>query len=79
MNLRKDRFWLISWGPGLEPESQALARVIQFGIDGTSMPGHEYLAREEIADLVGYVQYLRGTMLRASHAVPASDGDGVRR
>ncbi len=60
MNLRKGRFWLISWGDGAEPEAQALARVIKYGINGTSMPGHETLSERELADLVAYLLELRG-------------------
>ncbi len=60
MNLRKENFWLISWGPGTESEARALARLVKFGVLGTSMPGHEYLTDGEIADVVAYVGGLRG-------------------
>ena len=59
MNLRKEHFWAISWGPGAEPEERALARLVKFGVPGTSMPGHEYLTDRQVADVVAYVQALR--------------------
>ena len=36
-----------------------LARIIKFGLAGTAMPGHEYLADQEILALVDYIQALR--------------------
>jgi cytochrome c oxidase cbb3-type subunit 2 len=59
-NLRKGRPWLVSWGPGAEPLALALARVVKFGVAGTSMPGHETLPDQDVADLVAHVQTLLG-------------------
>jgi cytochrome c oxidase cbb3-type subunit 2 len=59
MNLLKDRFWLVSWGPGTEPEPEALARVVKFGVRGSTMPGHESLTAQQVADIVAYVRSLR--------------------
>ncbi len=56
MDLGKGRYWLISWGPGAESEERALARLIRFGVPGTSMPGHEWLDDRQVADLVAQVQ-----------------------
>lgn len=58
MDLGKGGLWLVSWGPGAESEERALARLIRFGMPGTSMPGHEWLNDEEVADLVAWVQRL---------------------
>lgn len=66
MNLRKGSFWLVSWGPGSEPRHRALARLIKFGMPGTSMPGHEVLSDAQIADLVAYVEALN----RSSEVAP---------
>jgi len=60
MNLRKPSFWLISWGADAEPEQAAVERVVRFGISGTSMPGHEYLTDEQVADVATYVLGMRG-------------------
>ena len=59
MDLLKKNFWLISWGPGAESEKQALARLVKYGVPGTSMAGHETLSSQEIADIVAYVQQIR--------------------
>jgi cytochrome c oxidase cbb3-type subunit 2 len=57
MDLGKGALWSVSWGvEGAEGEASALARVIRFGIPGSSMPGHESLTREQVADLVAYVE-----------------------
>lgn len=61
MDLRKGAFWLVSWGPGAEPKTQALARLIRFGVPGTEMPGHEYLSDRQVADLSAYVLDLAGS------------------
>lgn len=58
MNLRKGTFWLVSWGPGAAPLEEGLARLIKFGLPGTSMPGHEYLTDRQLADVVAYVAAL---------------------
>jgi cytochrome c oxidase cbb3-type subunit 2 len=55
MNLRKPGFHAVP--PGA-PEDQALARIIRFGLPPTTMPGHEWLDRQQVADLVAYVQTL---------------------
>jgi cytochrome c oxidase cbb3-type subunit 2 len=59
IDLRKPRWWLVSWGPGSEPEGEALARVVRFGVPTTSMPGHEWLSDEQVAEVVAFVQALR--------------------
>jgi len=56
MNLRKGSLVAVSWGPGAEPLPLALARTVRFGIPGTSMPGHETLAEDQVADLVALLQ-----------------------
>ncbi len=64
MNLRKGAFWAVSWGPGADSLEEGLARVIKFGLPGTSMPGHETLKDQEVADLVAFVLSLsRGRAL----------------
>jgi cytochrome c oxidase cbb3-type subunit 2 len=61
MNLRKDDLWLVSRGAGAETERAGLARLVRFGVPGTSMPGHEYLTDRQVADVTAYVLSLRGT------------------
>ena len=54
-NLRKPGFH--SLPPGAV-EIQALARVIRYGLPPTSMPGHEWLTGQQVADLAAYVETL---------------------
>jgi cytochrome c5 len=54
-NLRKQGFWNLPPGP---PEDPALARIVRYGLPPTSMPGHEWLTDQEVADLVAYVKTL---------------------
>ncbi len=68
MDLTKGRWWAISWGPGSEPEDLALARVVKYGLLGTSMPGHETLPDRDIADLVAWVQELSQSRLERSRS-----------
>ena len=58
MNLRKGAFWYT--GQGLTPEQQhaALSRLVRFVVYGTSMPGHETLRSQQVADVAAYVQQL---------------------
>ncbi len=58
MDLTKGEFWAVSWGPGADSADLALARLVKFGLLGTSMPGHETLPDREVADLVAWVQQL---------------------
>jgi cytochrome c len=55
MNLRKPGFHSVP--PGA-PENQALARIIRHGLPPTTMPGHEWLTGQQVADLVAHVQTL---------------------
>ncbi len=70
MDLAKGSFWLVPRGAGLGSEAEGLARVIRFGVPGTSMPGHEYLSDEEVADLVAHVRSLTPAMGAARGAAP---------
>jgi hypothetical protein len=67
MDLGKGRPWAISWGPGQEPLEVGLARVVRNGIPGTSMPGHEFLTEQQVADLAAHVARL---IRRASAGAP---------
>lgn len=51
VNLRKPGFHSIQ-----RPDDAALARVIRHGLPPTSMPGHEWLTDQQVADLVAYVK-----------------------
>jgi hypothetical protein len=42
-----------------EPEPQQLARLVKFGAPGMTMPGHETLSDEDVADVVAFVRSLR--------------------
>ena len=55
MNLRKPGFHSVP--PGAS-EGQALARIIRYGLPPTTMPGHEWLTDQQIADLVAHVRTL---------------------
>ena len=39
-------------------EAERLARIVRHGLPPTSMPGHEWLTDQQIADLVAYVKTL---------------------
>jgi cytochrome c1 len=41
-------------------QQQRLAQIIKYGQPGTSMPGHEYLTDQQIADLVKFLEHLIG-------------------
>ncbi len=53
-DLQKDMFKYTK-----EDDVQGLARIVKFGIPGTSMPGHEYFSSEEILGIVYYIQEQR--------------------
>jgi len=56
VTLRKPVFHSVR--PGAEPIEQTLARIIRFGLPPTSMPGHEWLTDQQVADLVAFVKTL---------------------
>lgn len=62
IDLLKPQFLLVPADGDGEPDPEALARTIKFGIPGTSMPGHEVFSDEEIAELVAHVRSLRHEM-----------------
>lgn len=76
LDLRKEGFHLVSWGPGIGSLDQGLARVIRFGIPTTSMPGHETLSTQEMADLVAYVGSLPGSGPGAGSGAESGGGRG---
>jgi cytochrome c oxidase cbb3-type subunit 2 len=47
---------LVSFGPGIGTREEGIARVVRFGVPGTSMPGHEHLTWSEIGDLTGALE-----------------------
>ncbi len=55
LNLRKVGFHAVPEGA---PEERALARIVRYGLPPTSMPGHEALGDQQIADLVAFVRTL---------------------
>jgi len=55
-NLRKPGFHSLQGSA--EPEDRALARIVRYGLPPTSMPGHEWLTGQQVADLVAYVRIL---------------------
>lgn len=60
LDLGKPRFRHVGELGG-EPLETALARIVKFGLPGTSMPGHETFSETEIADLAAFVATLPGT------------------
>jgi cytochrome c oxidase cbb3-type subunit 2 len=57
LDLTKGAFFRLSPAPG-ETLDDALARTIRFGLPPGTMPGHEWLDDQEIADLVAVVREL---------------------
>jgi cytochrome c oxidase cbb3-type subunit 2 len=51
LDLTRGALPLVSFGPGIGTREEGVARVVRFGVPGTSMPGHEHLDWSEIADL----------------------------
>jgi cytochrome c oxidase cbb3-type subunit 2 len=64
LDLGRGTLPLVSFGPGVGTREQGLARVVRFGVPGTSMPGHEHLESAEVSDLVA--------ALRAITAAPGA-------
>jgi len=60
LDLGRGTFALVSFGPGIGSFGEGLARVIRFGVPGTSMPGHEHLEDREVSALVAHVRALGG-------------------
>lgn len=58
MDLRKGAFWYVGQGLAPEEERAALARIVRFGVPGTSMPGHETFDDGRTADVVAYLREL---------------------
>jgi cytochrome c oxidase cbb3-type subunit 2 len=54
--------WVNLHKPGFHslprPDDAALARIIRHGLPPTSMPGHEWLTDQQVADLAAYVKTL---------------------
>jgi cytochrome c oxidase cbb3-type subunit 2 len=61
MNLHKGPLWFLARNPDPEPRHAMLARIVRYGLPGTSMPGHESLPPQDVADLVGFVESLVGS------------------
>ena len=58
-NLRRSGFHALTVGRGAEePEKLALARIVRHGLPATSMPGHEWLGNQQVADLVAFLRTL---------------------
>jgi cytochrome c oxidase cbb3-type subunit 2 len=58
LDLTQGRLPLVSFGPGIGTHEEGVARVVRFGVAGTSMPGHEHLSWSEIADVVAALEAL---------------------
>ena len=64
MDLTRPNFLLLREGPGAPPLDASLARLVRHGLPPTTMPGHEYLTDQEVADLVAWVRTLHGSAAR---------------
>ncbi len=58
LNLRKGYFQYVPAAWPAEQRVAALARIVKFGIPGTSMAGHEWFPEEDVADVVAWLQSL---------------------
>lgn len=58
LNLRKGYFQYVPAAWTAEQRRLALARIVKFGIPGTSMAGHEWFPEEDVADVVAWLQSL---------------------
>lgn len=59
MNLAKGGFVRVAATGDAAEQRRELARLVRFGAPPTSMPGHEWLSAEELADLVEFVLALK--------------------
>ncbi len=64
MDLTRPNFLLVREGTGAPPLDASLARLVRHGLPPTTMPGHEYLTDQEVADLVAWVRTLHGSAAR---------------
>jgi cytochrome c oxidase cbb3-type subunit 2 len=60
IDLADGSFAFASFGPGIGTLDEGIARVVRFGMPGTSMPGHEWLADRDVAALVARVREIAG-------------------
>jgi len=60
MNLRKGPFWYVPRDATPQEQAVALARIVRFGVPGTSMPGHESFTDRQLADVLSFVQARMG-------------------
>jgi cytochrome c oxidase cbb3-type subunit 2 len=58
VDLGKPGFHSVPQGRGAVPEEVALARIVRHGLPPTSMPGHEWLTDQQVADLAAFVRTL---------------------
>ena len=65
IDLRKEVFWLPTWGDEGTLE-EGLARLVRYGMAGSSMPGHEWLSDAQLADLTAFLVTLPGTSQEAA-------------
>lgn len=66
--------WVSARDPG--ERARELARIVRFGLPGTSMPGHELLPERDVADLVAWLQALPEA--RRASVNPGTDGTARR-
>ena len=58
LNLRKGYFQYVPSAWNKEERRLALARIVKFGIPGTSMAGHEWFPEEDVEDVTAWLQGL---------------------
>jgi cytochrome c oxidase cbb3-type subunit 2 len=58
LDLGRGSLALVSFGPGIGTFDEGIARLVRFGMPGTSMPGHEHLDDEGVSALVAHVRAL---------------------
>lgn len=58
MKLTKGSFTYVPDSLSDEEETEALARIVTFGLLGLHMPGHEYFDDQDVLDVVSYVRKL---------------------
>lgn len=64
LNLAEGQFTHVDRNAPVREQREAMAHIVKFGIEGTDMPGHEYLSDAEVAALSEEVLRMRQAAVR---------------